>query len=580
MQYSIYVTEFSRNLYNKVKPVHTGIPNIAEAVSIIKAAVVPLGKNVTLFSQDDKPLVSKYQFKEDGNPKTGYKIFDKSALGKSIDALRPPMKLDVAGFKSRIPNGKTYEDFKADISIIELATKFGYSSQTQWAKNKTSAFYPCLENAVGDKIIIINPRSSINQRYFNPEDDDDRGDLISFTKRRRNKEFSNYNTDMNEDKVVNSVLYDYLKIDEPTRVRYQQQYQESIKSLPAHVDNDERIFIKDLFSIAPLMDRKYLHHEGISDNTIDSKVFAGKLLSVRMPIFNDAGEFVKHNPDHVNTGFGYYSDLSNEMTGIEVRNFGFKGHGVTSLKAKSVGLSNVPQEVKNIIYVEGYKDALSHYELQKPEAPLYIMLGGRITASQLSVIEGIVGELPTHSQVKHKLAFDNDLDGSYYDVRSVVFFCSSVLPELNVSRSKDDRDQILVVLKNDPAMFDILQHLDVALADVKLHENSDVRLSYTVEGNNLHVAVPRTIEGQEIFCKALLKTVGLSDRILIEKAVLNDFNDDLKALKGMKEVNEIVLKRMQHLYPNFQSDDHKKKVKPTPDNSDAVNMSKKAGIKM
>ena len=75
---------------------------------------------------------------------------------------------------------KSFQDFRNEISIIELAVSVGYK-----IRKKEGIKWPVLKDEIsGDKIIIVNPQSTANQGYFNPHDAKDKGTLINFVKNR------------------------------------------------------------------------------------------------------------------------------------------------------------------------------------------------------------------------------------------------------------------------------------------------------------------------------------------------------------------------------------------------------------
>jgi hypothetical protein len=56
---------------------------------------------------------------------------------------------------------------------------------------------------------------------------------------------------------------------------------------------------------------------------------------------------------------------------------------------------------------------------------------------------------------------------------------------------------------------------------------------YEFSGGQLKVEIPRSYYGIQHFNEAFLKATGFGERIHLEKARLNDFNDDLKEKKGL-----------------------------------------------
>src|SRR5215211_6421837 len=99
------------------------------------------------------------------------------------------MITDRKSYSERHPGSKTFDELKREITIIELATRHGYSNKTKWAKEKSCAAYPCFENDWGDRLYIINPRSLTEQKYFDISLSR-KGDLIDFVRTRLDSVFN------------------------------------------------------------------------------------------------------------------------------------------------------------------------------------------------------------------------------------------------------------------------------------------------------------------------------------------------------------------------------------------------------
>ena len=98
----------------------------------------------------------------------------------------------------------TYDELRSRISILDFAQAHGYS-----VTRKKGLRWPVMEHGSGDKIIIINPRDSQNQGYFNPNQDGDKGTLIQFVTNRLGGVFQQ---DQSQSTVwnVNQVVHQWL----------------------------------------------------------------------------------------------------------------------------------------------------------------------------------------------------------------------------------------------------------------------------------------------------------------------------------------------------------------------------------
>ena len=150
----------------------------------------------------------------------------------------------------------SFNEFRSKISIIELALANGYSC------NRSKGMkWPVLESNAGDRIIIINPKSSSNQGYFNPQDDRDRGTLINFVGNRLGNIFPQ-DQSLSREQNINSVLYQWLNL--PFRERL-------VSSKIMGMSRHGEIVEESLFSPAllkPLKDMDYLKFRGIDESTL------------------------------------------------------------------------------------------------------------------------------------------------------------------------------------------------------------------------------------------------------------------------------------------------------------------------
>jgi hypothetical protein len=272
---------------------------------------------------------------------------------------------------------------------MELALANGYSS------NRSKGMkWPVLESNSGDKIIVINPNSSSNQGYFNPNDDRDKGTLINFVGNRLGDIFPQ-DFSLSREQNINRVLHQWLNL--PFRERL----------LSTKVMGSSRhgeVVVDSTFSPAllkPLKDMDYLKFRGINESTLKSTTFQGKILQCRI------GNFC-------NIAFPYQETIGGKYVGAEVRNHQFKRHLRGSLRSSSVWISNIPTEVKRLIICESAIDCLSYYQLKGAVEDVYISIGGSITNGQLLTILTMVKQLPIQNTFRVIIAVDHDKMGKEY----------------------------------------------------------------------------------------------------------------------------------------------------------------------
>jgi hypothetical protein len=208
----------------------------------------------------------------------------------------------------------TYDQLRARISILEFAQAHGYV-----LNKKKGLKWPVLEHPSGDRVIIINPRQSQNQGYFNPGDDRDKGTLIQFVANRMGWLFPK-DAMLSDTSRVNKILHEWLQT--PFRSRLYR----AKSSIPSRHGSkvEEAVFNKAL--LKPLKDYSWLVSRGISKPTIES------------PLFNNA-IFQYRSGSHPNTAFPYRTKLGGEILGAEVRNHQYKGHMAGSRKTDSIWIS-------------------------------------------------------------------------------------------------------------------------------------------------------------------------------------------------------------------------------------------------
>jgi hypothetical protein len=283
----------------------------------------------------------------------------------------------------------SFNEFRSKISIMELALANGYSC------NRSKGMkWPVLESNSGDKIIIVNPNSSSNQGYFNPNDDRDKGTLINFVGNRLGDIFPQ-DLSLSREQNINRVLHQWLNL--PFRERLALT---KILGSSRHGQGVEELTFSPAL-LKPLEDADYLKFRGIDESTLRSTNFKGKMLQCRI------GNFC-------NIAFPYQETIGGKYVGAEVRNHHFKRHLRGSLRSSSVWISNIPTEVKRMIICESAIDCLSYNQLKGAVEDVYISFGGSITNGQLLTILTMVKQLLLDATVQVIIAVDHDKMGKEY----------------------------------------------------------------------------------------------------------------------------------------------------------------------
>jgi hypothetical protein len=283
---------------------------------------------------------------------------------------------------------KSFQDFRNEISIIELAVSVGYK-----IKRKEGIKWPVLKDEIsGDKIIIVNPQSTANQGYYNPHDAKDKGTLINFVKNRIGSIFPFHN-DKSEVGNINAVLYNYQRLPLPEKNLFKtdvnnlvREYSEKEFHLPEGLSK-----LKNMF---------YLNYRGIQSQTINEALFKDKIFNVKVSDYN-------------NIGFPYFN-ASGEIVGFEIRNKQFKH--VIEGSDRSIGIwhSNIPNTLETAILTESPIDALSYHQIKGKKNSWYVSFGGSVTAGQLETVKIIIAQSKATPELKVISAVDNDEMGKTY----------------------------------------------------------------------------------------------------------------------------------------------------------------------
>ena len=283
---------------------------------------------------------------------------------------------------------KTFQDFRNEISIIELALSVGYR-----IRKKEGIKWPVLKDDVtGDKIIIVNAGSISNQGYFNPHNGHDKGTLINFVRNRIGSVFP-YQSGMSEVRIINAVLYNYQHLPIPEKKMLQSRSRDVVEAY----EMKEFRFPKGLTEFGY---PAYLLSRGIKPEIIESALFQGCIFNIIRKDFN-------------NLGFPYYNE-SGKIIGFELRNSDFKNMVEGSDRSVGVWHSNIPRRVHSVILTESPIDALSYHQLKGKENSLYISFGGSVAAGQLETSKRIITRVNPGPDLKIFSAVDNDKMGRLY----------------------------------------------------------------------------------------------------------------------------------------------------------------------
>ena len=280
----------------------------------------------------------------------------------------------------------------------------------------------------------------------------------------------------------------------------------------------------------------------------------------------------KPGPIYTNVAFPYHLAHDKRMVGLEIRNTNYKAHAEGSDRSNGVWHSNLPAKLDRIVMVESALDALSFQELRKSENTLFVSYGGNLTINQIQTIKELKAKSNTDENFQYVTANDNDKKGAYYDFMFIRELAAKKFPSQRLANPKNSIKLAFASL-NAPNPGAIAPSSVMGMADKLMHElkpyniqiDDDIKkeglsnlvknelekdkIKFKAEGNQFLVEIPTSYYAMHQFNKALILATGLEQQIKIEKAVLNDFNEDLKLLKAVNKnpdlLADINIKKLQ-----------------------------------
>ncbi len=290
--------------------------------------------------------------------------------------------------------------FKRDIDLVDYAQRYGY----QVGKEGRRGDWHQLEKD-GEKLIVT--RKDDHQVYLNPGDDRDRGSVIDFAKTRGG---DGQGLNLGQ---VRRELREYLDgSPAPARVYATPPEVGRLNALPvghpgherqAEEDRRTRLISEVLGVKKELTDRTYLHSRGITDATIDSPAFQGRV-------------FTAQQNEHKNTAFPLYNEQG--LASVEQKNEGYKN--LLPLPKNGIFVAH-PTEgkdtpVERIVVSESAIDSMSHYQLKHEKDPkntLYVATSGQPTEAQIALIQRVIDKQEPKEVV---LANDRDAGGRQFNM--------------------------------------------------------------------------------------------------------------------------------------------------------------------
>ncbi|QKG55014.1 toprim domain-containing protein [Hymenobacter sp. BRD67] len=293
--------------------------------------------------------------------------------------------------------------FKQSIDLVDYATRrHGYDVK----KAGPRGHWHQLEK---DGEMLIVSRKGDHQVYLNPGDDRDSGSIIDFVKTRENQTLGQ----------VRQTLRQYLgESDQSTTPGWQAAPSPPLPAPaayapkatePADVETEAerraRLVAAVMGTHAALTDRSYLHNRHLSNETIDSPAFQGRVFTSQQGNFR-------------NTAFPLYNEHG--IATVEQRNDDYKH--LLQLPKTGVWVSHPTDgkdtAVQRLVVSESPVDAMSYHQLHHQGAPgqpntLYVATSGTVTERQVELIQKLIDKQEPKEVV---LANDNDAAGRRFNM--------------------------------------------------------------------------------------------------------------------------------------------------------------------
>jgi len=290
------------------------------------------------------------------------------------------------------------ERFKERIDLVEYAQRQGYQIKAQGKRND----WQHLENG-GEHIIVS--RKDDKQVYFNPGDDRDKGTIIDFVKTRQHKNLGE----------VRQHLREYLnEYPEPQKAYATALVPARLEGKPkeqgetateAEIEEEKRTrLISEVLGVKRgLTDRTYLYSRSLTDETLDSPAFQGRVFTTE-----------KNEHGFRNTAFPLYNEHG--LASVEQKNTGYKN--LLELPKDGIWVSHPTQgkgtPVERLVLNESAIDSMSYHQLKNDDKnTMYIATAGTVTERQTALIQRVIDKQNPQELI---LADDKDAGGRRFNI--------------------------------------------------------------------------------------------------------------------------------------------------------------------
>ncbi|OFY32118.1 MAG: hypothetical protein A2309_13865 [Bacteroidetes bacterium RIFOXYB2_FULL_35_7] len=315
--------------------------------------------------------------------------------------------------------------------------------------------------------------------------------------------------------------------------------------------------ILDHYKLSELSDTAYLKSRGLTETALFSATFKNRIFN-RDHVTPDGKKFT-------NTVFPMYN--KEQIVALEQKNYNLHAPSLAGSQ-KSIGLwrsnYNPKKSIDKIIFTEAPVDALSFYELTlfKKENNLYLSSCGAPSQQQYILTGEFLSGKKNIKNTSFHIGFDNDKSGMMFSIQMLgqlqcpEIFCSEAFitekPFLAYARfsayidqvSKNGIVSVSLNCNNIEQGIIVLKEIEQKMNDLNKEnkfvtvENNAFDFKFKVLKDNSvtgEIHFPNVIEHWKIMCDVVKELkYDNSPRLVFERPVNKDFNEDLQVLKGLR----------------------------------------------
>jgi hypothetical protein len=513
-----------------------------EISEVIKKVEVPIEK------KENKIKILNFIKMVNINQNREFTVFGEKRFDTEIKSEEPKTKYD-------------FDYFKKEISLPDFLRLYGFEIEKKGSTKNCVK----LKNEDTGELFLIRKNPTGNYIIWDPLNDVFKGStIIDFVLEKHKNEFPDRPFTFRD---AAKLLTDYI---------------EGKHFVSSHISNykleaeiiDVNKISRELNNLKPFKDRAFLHNRGIEDFIIDSPLFKNKIFN--HSFVDDTGT------EHINTAFPMIGD--NGVVAISKRNENFKG--MMGEKDNGIFISRDITDggkIDKIILIESAIDAISHYQINYEELRdkkvRYISTEGEFSENQTDIISKVINK-----QTPDEVCFgqDNDLEGTHQITKllsnlkldeKLLKESKGEIPVIDIKSFKSktdcwaeityinepiklkeakDKSDYGALLENERIkekasekrsgeINHVLDFFKVANEDLKgiSHEEFPFGNSVSVDSKNNQAIVRITFNNHHFNWEKVNQFIienkfkDYNINLSREKPVTKDFNDDLKAIKGI-----------------------------------------------